>query len=109
LAIEICHGLRPKFTSGTPNCYIELAQRCMDFEPKRRPTIRSVNALFIYWMEEIEHSDDENKIKKAFLEADKIKLIIESPKHSNHMYISESIDTLEISKRLEQYEVLDDL
>src|SRR6185437_4179555 len=84
LALKICHGLQPKFTPGIPECYLELAKRCMDLDPRKRPTIRAVNGLITYWVEEIGSFDDENKIKKQFLEADKTKPTIESPKHPNN-------------------------
>ncbi|CAG8757417.1 608_t:CDS:1, partial [Dentiscutata heterogama] len=55
----------------------------------------------------IKNSDDENNIKKPFLESDKIKPNNESPKHSNNTYISKLIDTREIVNKLEQCEIPD--
>ena len=34
LVIKICNGLRPKFGPGIPDCYIELANQCMDSDPQ---------------------------------------------------------------------------
>ncbi|KAF0484681.1 hypothetical protein F8M41_022939 [Gigaspora margarita] len=82
----------------------------MDSNPKKRPTIRSINGLITYWIGEIESSDDEDEVKNQFLEADKIKPIIEPSKHSNHDYISKPIDIQEISNKLsEPYESSNDL
>ncbi|RIB11776.1 kinase-like domain-containing protein [Gigaspora rosea] len=35
LAVKICIGLRPEFAPGTPECYIKLANQCMDSDPKK--------------------------------------------------------------------------
>ncbi|RIB10239.1 kinase-like domain-containing protein [Gigaspora rosea] len=37
LAVKICTGLRPGFAPGTPDCYIKLANQCMDSDPQKRP------------------------------------------------------------------------
>ena len=65
--------------------------------------------MVTFWIEEIGIFDDENKLKKQFLEADKTKPTIESPKNPNNMYISKPINIREISDRLESYEIPDDL
>ncbi|RIB22136.1 kinase-like domain-containing protein, partial [Gigaspora rosea] len=38
LAVKICKGLRPECSPGTPDCYIELANKCMQKDPQKRPT-----------------------------------------------------------------------
>ncbi|RIB19058.1 kinase-like domain-containing protein [Gigaspora rosea] len=38
LDIKICNGLHPTFAEGTPECYIQLASRCMDANPSNRPS-----------------------------------------------------------------------
>src|SRR6185437_10011647 len=37
LAMMICYGLRPKFGPGTPDCYVELTNQCMNSDPEKRP------------------------------------------------------------------------
>ncbi|RIB26128.1 hypothetical protein C2G38_2030477 [Gigaspora rosea] len=38
LAVNIFLGLRPEFNKEyVPKCYIELARRCMDLDPEKRP------------------------------------------------------------------------
>ncbi|CAG8589539.1 19903_t:CDS:2 [Racocetra fulgida] len=37
LSVKICRGERPEFNEGIPECYITLAKRCMDPDPKKRP------------------------------------------------------------------------
>ncbi|CAG8537896.1 22736_t:CDS:2 [Cetraspora pellucida] len=41
-----------EFIPGTPNCYVKLAKRCMDPNPKNRPTAKSVNFQVGFWIEE---------------------------------------------------------
>ncbi|RIB21570.1 kinase-like domain-containing protein [Gigaspora rosea] len=63
LVIKICNGLRPKFGPGTPDCYIELANQCMDSNPGKRPTSSEIINKINEWLNIIE-SEAENKIKK---------------------------------------------
>ncbi|RIB11753.1 hypothetical protein C2G38_2202656 [Gigaspora rosea] len=42
LAIKICNGLRPEFAKGTPECYIQLANKCMDANSSNRPNASDV-------------------------------------------------------------------
>ncbi|RIB00192.1 hypothetical protein C2G38_2130306 [Gigaspora rosea] len=37
LAVMICNGLRPKFAPGTSDCYVELANQCMNSDPDKWP------------------------------------------------------------------------
>ncbi|RIB09864.1 kinase-like domain-containing protein [Gigaspora rosea] len=73
LAIKICTGLRPEFAPGTPYCYVELAKRCMDPDPQKRPTTVDITSKLYKWNRSIENSIDIDEIKIQFLEADKIK------------------------------------
>src|SRR5260364_173806 len=34
LVLRICNGLRPNFAPGTPDCYVELANHCMNSDPE---------------------------------------------------------------------------
>jgi len=42
LAMNICRGARPGFSNNTPKFYIELAYRCMDANPDKRPTAKEI-------------------------------------------------------------------
>ncbi|CAG8477165.1 6090_t:CDS:2 [Cetraspora pellucida] len=44
LSLRICNGLRPEFAPGTPECYIKLANQCMDDDPNERPDVEKINA-----------------------------------------------------------------
>lgn len=103
LAINICSGLRPEFAPGTPKCYIELAKRCMDSDPRKRPDIEDIECQFEEWVEILKDSNDTSEIRKQFLDADKIakKLSFVSPKHPDQMYTSKLIDTKKISEKFE--------
>ncbi|CAG8472550.1 4986_t:CDS:1 [Cetraspora pellucida] len=88
LAVKICNGYRPELGEGTPKFFVKLAKRCMNSDPKKRPTISVVSSRIIYWLDEIEQDEpdeDDNDIKKQFLEACKIIPNIESSNHSSHM------------------------
>ena len=39
LALAICNGLRPRVAKGTPKCYIDLVNQCLDAIPEKRPDI----------------------------------------------------------------------
>ncbi|RIB24476.1 kinase-like domain-containing protein [Gigaspora rosea] len=102
LTNRICKGLRPEFAIRTPSCYVELARRCMNSDPKSRPTANEVYMKLYKWNKFMKVSDDADvdKIKKQFLDADKIvkTLPIISRKHPNSMYSSKFINTREILK-----------
>ncbi|CAG8477377.1 10240_t:CDS:2 [Cetraspora pellucida] len=70
--------------------------RCMDPNPKKRPTAKSVNFLIGYWIEEILSSDEDNKIKNKVLEVYNILQIIDTLKNSALM--SKPIDIIDISE-----------
>ncbi|RIB27355.1 kinase-like domain-containing protein [Gigaspora rosea] len=88
LSVEICRGLRPEFASGTPKCYIELAEKCMNSNPNERPPFAWVVRDTIRdWLKKITSSED-NEIKKQFLDADKVIKSLPIPKHPDEMYTS---------------------
>src|SRR5436190_13640416 len=39
LALAICNGLRPRVTKGTPQCYVDLVNQCLDVNPEKRPSV----------------------------------------------------------------------
>ncbi|RIB10473.1 kinase-like domain-containing protein [Gigaspora rosea] len=100
LAVKICKGLKPEFAPGTPDCYIELANKCMDLDPQKRPTADNLWDIFEEWNESIESSDGTDEIKKQFLEADKVIKSLPISMHPDEMYTSKIISTKLISKAI---------
>ncbi|CAG8457320.1 3411_t:CDS:2 [Acaulospora morrowiae] len=49
LAIDICEGLRPEITSGTPDVYRELMEMCWDANPEKRPDIDQIVKITSSW------------------------------------------------------------
>ncbi|RIB07248.1 kinase-like domain-containing protein [Gigaspora rosea] len=98
LAVKICNGLRPEFAPGTPDCYIELANQCMNLGPQKRPNAYEIWDILEEWNISIENSDDTSNIKKQFLDADKIvkTLPLNLQKHPDFMYTSKIINTKKI-------------
>ncbi|CAG8804626.1 13089_t:CDS:2, partial [Gigaspora margarita] len=70
LSTKICSGMRPKFFRETPECFKKLAMRCMDSNPKVRPTSRLVNRYIKIWLDEAYNSEDKNEFKSQFLKND---------------------------------------
>ncbi|KAF0396111.1 kinase-like domain-containing protein [Gigaspora margarita] len=91
---QVFEGL--EFDPGTPDCYVRLAKRCLDTNPKKRPTAKSVNFQVGFWSEEILSSDDDNEIKRQFLEIDNTLQVIDTIENwypmsnpINSFYVSE--------------------
>ncbi|RIB26459.1 kinase-like domain-containing protein [Gigaspora rosea] len=101
LAVKICNGLRPAFARETPKCYIELAERCMNSDPQKRPSAQDIYYKINNWLYEIASSDD-NEIKKQFLDADKVIKSLPIPKHSDKMYTSKIISTKLIANEIKE-------
>ncbi|RIB04032.1 hypothetical protein C2G38_2048774 [Gigaspora rosea] len=76
LAFKICNGLRPEFAKGTPECYIQLANKCMDANPSNRPSASDIHENLLEWYEIVDNNFAEDKnelaILKAFKSADEI-------------------------------------
>src|SRR5215213_6732146 len=49
LAMTICKGARPGFSNNTPKFYIELAFKCMDANPDKRPTAKEIKKITYDW------------------------------------------------------------
>ncbi|CAG8737052.1 5188_t:CDS:2 [Cetraspora pellucida] len=84
-------GLRPNFALSTPGCYIELGTKCMDSDPQKRPNINDVKLAINNWIDQI-NSDNDNKIKKQFLDSDVYNSLFPitlQKKHPDHVYTSE--------------------
>ena len=70
-------------------------------DQNKRPTATDIAHIIGCWLYEMSQ-DDDSEIKNQFLEADKIKLNIESSKHPNDMYVSKSINTKEITSQFDK-------
>src|ERR1043165_8901155 len=49
LALAICNGLRPRVAKGTPRCYIDLTNRCLDANPEKRPSAKEILEIIRNW------------------------------------------------------------
>jgi serine/threonine protein kinase len=50
LALKICCGLRPRAAKGTPQCYIDLANQCLDAIPEKRPKSKELCNIIPEWL-----------------------------------------------------------
>jgi len=92
LALAICNDLRPRVAKGTPQCYIDLVNECLDAIPEKRPSvddlIEIINSL-------IDIPD------KEFIDADKIipqESSSETVTHSEAIYTSRLMSFTNLSK-----------
>jgi serine/threonine protein kinase len=46
LALDICHGLRPKIKEDVPEFMVEVIQKCWDANPDNRPTSEEILKIF---------------------------------------------------------------
>ncbi|RIB03434.1 kinase-like domain-containing protein [Gigaspora rosea] len=76
LVVKICSGLRPEFAKGTPECYIQLANHCMDADPSNRPTASDIYDKLSGWYKILNNGSAENNdeltILKEFQSADSV-------------------------------------
>ena len=85
LAMNICKGARPGFSNNTPKFYIELAFKCMDANPDKRPTVEEVFSIIQKW------NYDFDNLRKEFDKMDEIKFdpsTITAVIHPNAIYTS---------------------
>ncbi|GES73523.1 kinase-like domain-containing protein [Rhizophagus clarus] len=72
LALRICNGLRPRVAKGTPQCYIDLVNQCLDAIPENRPKANELSNLILEWI--YCKKGDPNlysfEMHKEFIEAD---------------------------------------
>ncbi|CAG8728047.1 2331_t:CDS:1, partial [Racocetra fulgida] len=103
LLSKIINGLRPRFAPGTPDCYIQLSNRCMDADPTKRPSVNEIyDKISSWWTNLIKEPRILNKeleIRNEFLAADKIipTLKFTSRSHPNAVYTSRSINIRNIT------------
>ncbi len=73
LALAICNGLRPRVAKGTPQCYIDLINKCLDANPQDRPTARELSNIINDWVDSFDNDTKKNSEPiKDFLNADDI-------------------------------------
>ncbi|RIB26521.1 hypothetical protein C2G38_2064663 [Gigaspora rosea] len=103
LAIKICNGLRPEFANGTPDCYIQLANKCMDANPSNRPNTSDIYKNLSKWYKIVVRNfvEDKNEltILNAFKTADEIipTLSIELPNYSKDKLTSKLLNFKNLS------------
>ncbi|RIB13633.1 hypothetical protein C2G38_2097863, partial [Gigaspora rosea] len=86
LAVMICNGLRPKFAPSTPDCYVELANQCMNTDPDKRPNFNEIITKLNAWLKIIRNK----KIKiKLYMITEKL----------NDIYTSKPYNISEISTK----------
>jgi hypothetical protein len=76
----VCNGLRPTVDKGTPKCYIDLANQCLDANPGKRPSSKEILEVIRNWRfhneyEKILHSREKSgysngEMIKEFIDAD---------------------------------------
>ena len=50
LALAICNGLRPRVAKGTPQCYIDVVNQCLDANPENRPSANKLQNIIYNWL-----------------------------------------------------------
>src|SRR6185369_4982620 len=91
LAMKICEGVRPRFSNNTPKFYIELAFRCMDANPDKRPTAEEIYNTIKIWYEMLHGKYIDESIRKEFDEMNEIEFdpsTIAATIHPNAVYTS---------------------
>ncbi|RHZ84618.1 hypothetical protein Glove_79g104 [Diversispora epigaea] len=57
LAVDIFNGLRPKINKGTPQCYLELMEKCWHKDLTKRPNAKMIFDTSEKWIEELMYND----------------------------------------------------
>src|SRR5436190_1325353 len=80
LALAICNGLRPRVAKDAPQCYVDLANQCLDANPEARPSANEILETIRNWRyhknpqslkEIISKKPAPVEMFKDFIEADK--------------------------------------
>ncbi|RHZ85633.1 hypothetical protein Glove_63g63 [Diversispora epigaea] len=99
LAIAIFNGDRPKIYKGTPQCYVELMEKCWHNNPSERPSAETIYDISERWVLDLTYNETtENAL--MFLNADQEMQNIDSESLYNETAYSE---THLISKPLMQH------
>ncbi|RHZ45721.1 hypothetical protein Glove_658g12 [Diversispora epigaea] len=73
LIFEIIKGLRPKINKGTPQCYIELMEKCWHKDSDERPSAEMIYDVLEDWIDLLLYNNNNNKKTEdslMFLNAD---------------------------------------
>src|SRR5256886_13886780 len=76
--LAICNGLRPRVAKGTPKCYIDLVNQCLDANPEKRPSSTLLLKTIRNWQlpnnhySQLEKSFKKPEMSKEFIYADNI-------------------------------------
>ncbi|RIB26024.1 kinase-like domain-containing protein [Gigaspora rosea] len=84
-------------------------KQCMDSDLQKRPNAWVIFCRIRDWLKNIASSNDDNEIKKQFLEADKVIKSLPISKHPDEMYTSKIISIKSISKAIKTNSVQMDL
>ena len=93
LALSICKNERPKIIENTPQCYIDLMEKCWNKDPLKRPNALDIKNIFKNWYkntsnENIFNEDISKEVVDNILEFYKTdKTLKEQP---NILYTSQS-------------------
>ncbi|GBC01577.1 hypothetical protein RclHR1_04240007 [Rhizophagus clarus] len=61
LSLSICKGERPEIIENTPQCYVDLMEKCWNDDPLKRPSASEVKNIIGDW---IFHPVDDNEINE---------------------------------------------
>ena len=94
LALAICNGLRPRVAKGTPKCYIDVVNQCLDANLDNRPSASKLNDIINEWQ------DQNTKFYQEFINADKIssQKSSDATLHPQSIYISRFLNVSNFSK-----------
>ena len=97
LSISICKGERPKIIENTPQCYIDLMEKCWNDDPLKRPSASEIENIIKEWIyfsgTEIENISEE--LKNSIMEFIKAPIGYNKPItefHSQACYTSRLFD-----------------
>ena len=68
LALSICKGERPEIVENTPQCYIELMEKCWDEDPLKRPNASEIKKILDEWISIITKKDIDEESKNIIME-----------------------------------------
>ncbi|RIB28590.1 kinase-like domain-containing protein [Gigaspora rosea] len=106
------NGSLPEFAPETPDCYVELAKKCMNSDPEKRPSAEKITLELYRWhrmMIEFPKTIEEHDIKKKFLYSDEINKnsTVNLVKDSNMISISKIINTHETDLIIHTSKIID--
>ncbi|GBC09946.1 hypothetical protein RclHR1_09220002 [Rhizophagus clarus] len=69
LALSICKGERPEIIENTPQCYVDLMEKCWDEDPLKRPSASEILDIIKNWIFRPDKINEINeKLKKDIME-----------------------------------------